>query len=595
MSVLVDSNVLLEDILRHVRTCTAATAALLAAATLRAAEVRVWDQGYPPPPEPAQSRITLGAYVFPGWYRDKGKGDYPYKTHDEDSEWRQVAKRSGPRPLLGFYDDSLPEVNDWHIKWALEHGISFFCFDWYWNAGEHRLLRTLERGFLKAKYCEQMKFCVHWCNHGLDWHGRQWNRPLDEDFQTKALVELTEYLADRYFGLPNYLTIEGRPVFLIWDVARVVKANGGPSGFARALGEMNAVLRARGLKDIYLVAVHALKGIEEAGFAATTGYGYYGTDYDSPYEWRGGHSIPYEEMVKHYETTWRSITRQPGLPYILAVGSNWDNRPRAGANAAVITGKTPAKFRTMCENSLKYVDKRVGMALVEAWNEWGEGSFIEPDKQWGFALLDVVRDVFTDAPAQHVDYVPPQETIGRFSVLQGEELQRAREAEAKPDPPPPVLLRTVQWTTDEDLKDGPILKSWEFEQASTEGWVPYHVEPFAVNEGVLSTTVTLDDPQVIVDNVGVPIADLGCFAMRVRASEGAGPCEFFWSTEAEPRMSADKAFRFSLEGDGEWHTYQVTKQVEGKWTGTLKIIRLDIGRPGDRIEVDWVRLVGRKQ
>lgn len=39
-----------------------------------------------------------------------------------------------PRPLLGFYDDSLPEVNDWHIKWAPEHGLSFFAFDWYWNA-----------------------------------------------------------------------------------------------------------------------------------------------------------------------------------------------------------------------------------------------------------------------------------------------------------------------------------------------------------------------------------------------------------------------------------------------------------------------------
>ena len=571
------------------------TAALLVSTTLHCANVRVWEGGYPPPPEPAKSRISLGAYIFPGWYRDKGKGDYPYKTHDEDSEWRQVAKRPQPRPLLGFYDDSLPEVNDWHIKWALEHGISFFCFDWYWNAGEHRLMRTLERGFLKAKYCEQMRFCIHWCNHGLDWRNRKWNRPQDEDFQTKALVELAEYLADQYFARPNYLTVDGQPVFVIWDVARVVEANGGPSGFAQALQAMNRVLRDRGMKDLYLVAVHAPKGIEEAGFSATTGYGYYGTDYDSPYEWRGGHSIPYEEMVKHYETTWRGITRRPGLPYILAVGSNWDSRPRAGDKAAVITGKTPAKFRTMCESSLTYVDKRVNMALIEAWNEWGEGSFIEPDKEWGFDFLDVVRDVFTDAPAQHVDHVPTQETIARFSVLKGEELARALEAEAMPDRPPPVSLRTVRWAIDEPLPGTPTLKAWEFAQESSEGWVPYQVEPFTIRDGLLSTTVKLDDPQLIVDNVGVALADLGCFAMRLRVSEGVSSGQFFWTTAAEPRMSADKAFTFRLREDGAWHTYQVTKEIGGKWSGTLKIIRLDIGRPGDKIEVDWVRLYGRKR
>jgi len=103
------------------------------------AEMKVWEGGYVPAPEPVKSGVSLGVYIFPGWYRDKGRGDYPYKTHDEDSEWKLcVAKQPGPRPLLGFYDDSLPEVNDWHIKWAVEHGISWFSFDWYWNAGEKK-------------------------------------------------------------------------------------------------------------------------------------------------------------------------------------------------------------------------------------------------------------------------------------------------------------------------------------------------------------------------------------------------------------------------------------------------------------------------
>jgi len=130
------------------------------AAPILAAPV-VWEGDSVPPPEPVRGEVELGVYIFPGWYRYDGRGDYPYRTHDEDSEWRAVAKKPAPRPLLGFYDETMPEVNAWQISWALEHGITFFCFDWYWNAGEHRLMRTLERGFLKSKYCNMMKFCIH--------------------------------------------------------------------------------------------------------------------------------------------------------------------------------------------------------------------------------------------------------------------------------------------------------------------------------------------------------------------------------------------------------------------------------------------------
>lgn len=565
----------------------------LAAGCAGAAEVAVWDGDGVPAPQPVTSRITLGAYIFPGWYRDTGRGDYPYRTHDEDSEWRLVGALPKPRPLLGFYDDSLPEVNDWHIKWALEHGISFFCFDWYWNAGEHRLLRTLEEGFLKARYAPRMKFCIHWCNHGLDWQRRPWRNPGLDYFQTQALVEMTEYLAEHYFALPNYLTVDGRPVLLVWDTARLVEANGGPAGFVSALEAMNAVLQKHGRRDLYLVAVGERRGLAEAGFSALTGYGYYGTDYDSEYEWRGGYSIPYEAMVTHYETVWRGIRQRGGLPYILPIGSNWDSRPRARDRAAVIAGKTPATFADHCARSLKYIDERTGMAIIEAWNEWGEGSFIEPDKEWGFAFLDAVRACFTTAPAEHVDQVPSPARIATFSVLKGDELTRAHAVEGSPWPDPPLSRRRVTWSADAALPPTRALRAWEFAGDTSEGWVPYQVEPFTVRDSILATTATGGDPQLIVDNAGVAIADIQCIALRLRVPEGTSSCQLFWSTVAEPGMTADKCMTFPIRPDGQWHEYLVSRQPEGKWSGTLKILRFDVGAAGDRIEVDWVRLYGK--
>lgn len=553
------------------------------------ADVKVWQGGYVPAPEPVVSKVNLGVYIFPGWYRDTGRGDYPYRTHDEDSEWKRcVAQMPGPRPLLGFYDDSLPEVNDWHIKWALEHGISYFAFDWYWNAGEKRLARSLEQGFLKAKYAGMMKFCIHWCNHGLDW--KQNGKPAALDFSTKALREMAEYLADNYFKLPNYLTVDGRPVLMVFVPGALVEANGGPAGFRSAIGEMNQILHSRGLKDIYLVALGMGHTYQEAGYSAFTAYAYYGADMNSQYEWKRGHSLPYDDMVQHFETMWKAATKTKNLPYIVPIGSNWDDRPRAGKNAAVITGKTPDKFETMCRASLKYVDKSNNLAIIEAWNEWGEGSFIEPDKEFRFAFLDRVRKVFTDAPESHTDWVPEQAKVSSFSVLNEAELAQAKELEKMPYPPPPLAVRTTQVKVDQPLPTTDTLKAWEFNAGTTEGWAPYQVEPPKLSGGTLQTRVTGTDPQFTTGNVNVDVRDIQCIALRMKTSKDILGCEVFWSTKKEPRLTAQKSFGIGLNEDGQWHTYQIIKTPEGTWNGTLDKLRFDIGTAGDEIEIDWIRI-----
>jgi hypothetical protein len=710
----------------------------LFAASLLAGEVRVHD-GYPPVPQPVRGKTELGVYIFPGWYRDKGRGDYPYRTHDEDSEWRAIAKKPNPRALLGFYDDSLPEVNDWHILWALEHGISWFAFDWYWNAGEHRLLRTLERGFLKAKYAPMMKFCIHWCNHSLDWHTTNqgwrtmmglrkvrvqdgalaaeatgidpafrcavdfdasqythlavrmkasaghkaqmfWSTPTEkageansaaftlipdgqfheylvdlrtikgwqgqiqglrfdpnagspassfaidwirllrgadtrtgelgwefEDgdgsaslgglaFHPKALVGMTEYMADHYFGLPNYLTVDGRPVLMVWDTNALFAANGGPDGFRKALAQMNAVLHQRGMKDLYLVSMGRTRNEQAAGFSAMTGYGYYSVPFDSPFEWRGGHSVPYSEVLRQYENRWGAYVEKAYLPYIPPIGSNWDSRPRHGDRAAVVSDYTPENFRRMCTLSRTYIGtgKAMDMAIIEAWNEWGEGSFIEPDQEYRFGFLDALRDTFTDAPKNHVDYMPTPEKIASFSVLSPEDVAKAKENESLPYPDPPRLRRAVRWLVDQPLPKTPLLGQWEFTGKDADGWELLRLKDVTVADSILAATVSAEDPQFIMSNLDVPIDRIQCVALRLRVPENIGSCEVFWATDREPELSADKAFRFPLQRDGEWHTYQVSRQIGNKWEGRLQILRFDMGSTGDRLQVDWVRLIGKE-
>jgi len=82
-------------------------------------------------------------------------------------------------------------------------------------------------------------------------------------------------------------------------------------------------------------------------------------------------------------------------------------------------------------------------------------------------------------------------------------------------------------------------------------------------------------------------------ALRLKATEGIDSCQLYFSTTADPGTSHSKQFSFGLNPDGEWHTYQVSKEPHGQWSGALKILRLDIGAPGAALEVDWVRFYGK--
>ena len=80
---------------------------------------------YIPEPQPAASKLDVGAYYFPGW-----------PTMDR---WQPILDYPMRKPVLGWYDEGNPECVDWQIKWAVEHGVKFFLVDWYWHKERRQL------------------------------------------------------------------------------------------------------------------------------------------------------------------------------------------------------------------------------------------------------------------------------------------------------------------------------------------------------------------------------------------------------------------------------------------------------------------------
>jgi len=538
-----------------------------------------------PEPVPVKTDTRVGVYIFPGY-----QGPFV-----PNSEWDRCAKFAKPRPLLGFYDESLPEVNDWHIKWALEAGITWFAWDWYWHSGEKKLHRSLEEGFLRARHCGMMDFCIHWCNHPV----RSWPAI---DNSPDGVADVIEYCAEAYFTLPNYLKIGNRPVFMVWKIEDILKACGGAEAFKRnLLPRLNAICHRHGLGDIFLVLANNVPGrVAEIPVGdAFTGYSYAGLTTVTP--WSRPGCAPYSEMVDALPQLWRAL-HSAGKPFITSTQAGWDNTPRSvafGPSAAksrwVRTGNTAAEFERSLREGKALVKDALPFFLIEAWNEWGEGSHIEPSKEFGFSQLEAVRRVFAPgAPPPEWD-LPTPEQVAAYNLLPPDRLAAARKRQGQPDPPLPVPDWPLDLTVD-PTPEGTLLAELQLSQAQ-HGTPQLHAMT-AVDgpSGAAAFDIAGSDPWLwwrgdwgrIRPGLRV------CFRLRYDAGKAmfaAPTAQLFYAADSG-KLSEDRSRRFPVIADGAFHTYVLTFRRDRSWHGRLKQLRFDpTSGPGLRIEIERVWIV----
>ena len=186
---------------------------------------------YVPPPEPVKTDCLVGVQYFPGWKEGTHFG------------WSCIAPFPERKPVLGWYDENDPEVTDWEIKWALEHGISFFKYCWYRGREqvgrpvkvEHlHLGHGIHEGPFHARYRDKIRFCIMWENQnggGVT--------SLDD-----LLKNLLPFWLENYFRHPSYLKLDNRPVLFVFNSEQLVQELGGSPEKVRAA--LSAVRQACG-------------------------------------------------------------------------------------------------------------------------------------------------------------------------------------------------------------------------------------------------------------------------------------------------------------------------------------------------------------
>lgn len=362
----------------------------------------------------ASPGYTLACYYFPNYHVDKRNEACHGKNW---TEW-ELLKAARPRfaghdqpkkPLWGYEDEADPQVMKKKINVAASFGIDVFIYDWYYYDDGPFLQRGLEEGFMKAPNNRRMKFALMWANHDwTDLFPKKIAAPYKVMYKgniTPATWEvMTGYIIEHYFKHPSYWKIDGAPYFSVYELDKLIQCFGSPQATGKALQAFREKTIRAGFKDLHLNIVKPAspKAIEGLGFNSFTSYVWI---HHIPLN--GFPAVSYEQARKDYFNYADKAVATFPLPYFPNVSMGWDASPRCDPDSTfknrgypctpVITGNTPQAYRKALEQAKMFVNahpqsKRI--ITLNSWNEWTEGSYLEPDVTHKMKYLEAVKNVF---------------------------------------------------------------------------------------------------------------------------------------------------------------------------------------------------------
>ena len=374
----------------------------------------------------AVSAYEIAAYYFPNFHRD-ARNEVRYGRGW--TEW-ELLKGAQPRfsghaqpkiPLWGYEDESIPSVMERKIAMAVEHGLSSFIFDWYWYEDRPFLARALEEGYLQAANRSDLKFALMWANH--DWmdifplrRGQKADLVFKGAVDSDCFERLCRYVIDHYFSQPSYWKVDGCPYFSIYEMGTFLRGFGTVSAAREALERFRQLTREAGFPDLHLnMVVWQIPNLPGETLVADprARVNDLGVDSLTSYAWIHHSRLPefplspYTQALAENVQVWDHYAKTFDPPYFPNVSMGWDPSPRTEQGAPyellgypytpILEGNTPTAFAAAlweARNFLEHNPKSRNILTINAWNEWTEGSYLEPDTEHGFAYLEAFRSVF---------------------------------------------------------------------------------------------------------------------------------------------------------------------------------------------------------
>jgi lipopolysaccharide biosynthesis protein len=296
---------------------------------------------------------------------------------------------------LGFYDLRLPEIMKQQVAMANDYGIHGFCFHHYWFGGK-RLLEMPVQQLLKNPEIN-IHFCLCWANENWSrrWDGSESDVLMAQNHSPEDDIAFIDDLIPS-FQDPRYIRVDGKPVLIVYRATLF-------PDMAATAKRWRARVREFGIDDLYLVAAKSFDVGNPLEFGFDAGVEF------PPHQAAGVRSInhqlqllnpKYKGKIFEYSDLAEKYSQLDPAEFTChkTVVPGWDNTARKLGAGRVYTNSSPAAYAKWLDDALDVTMRRAPqerLLFINAWNEWGEGAYLEPDRRSGYAYLNATASVLS--------------------------------------------------------------------------------------------------------------------------------------------------------------------------------------------------------
>jgi lipopolysaccharide biosynthesis protein len=313
------------------------------------------------------------------------------------TEWTNVLKASPnfkghyqPRLPgdLGYYDLRSIDVQKQQVQLAKKYGIYGFCFYYYWFNGQRLLERPVNQ-FIENPDLD-FPFCLCWANENWTrcWDGRQNDiligQYYDKGWDNKFINDLIPVFRDK-----RYIRVNGKPLLIIYRVNLLPDPK-------KTADLWRSECREKGIGEIFLAVTQSF------GITDPRPYGFDGA-IEFPMHNLGSSEIDqkvlqitnpeFDGKIFDYRIAAKLMITKKNTDYILfkTVTPSWDNTARRQNDGHIFINSTPEAYKDWLKNIIKSTKQNFSennrFIFINAWNEWAEGNYLEPDQKYGYAYL----------------------------------------------------------------------------------------------------------------------------------------------------------------------------------------------------------------
>ena len=346
------------------------------------------------------------------------------------TEWTNVSKAT-PQFLghyqprlpgdLGFYDLRIPEIRRRQADLARKTGVNAFCFYYYWFNGRRVLDAPLDAFVTDPEI--DLPFALCWANE--NWT-RRWDGLENEILlaQSHSPADDEAVVADlaRYIQNERYWRISGRPLLIIYRPDTLPNAKG-------TVRRWRETAQRLGLGELFLLCTDAFgyANYEADGFDGLVEFPPHGIsigEISQQVQFLNpqftGRVYDYEAVVLAKEADLAEASDPRRFPGVMPA---WDNEARKPGAGHSFHRATPALFqRWVCaalDNTRRCAPLGIRLVFVNAWNEWAEGAYLEPDRWFGYGFAQALRSALQERA--------PKTAIESLAVVHSHKMQKRHE------------------------------------------------------------------------------------------------------------------------------------------------------------------------